>query len=372
MNVLRGILVVLLQAVTVSAGTVEHVVHISVDGLHADLLQQMVANDTAGALAGFRRFVDEGATTFNARTDFTHTNTLPNHTCMLACRPVLQPAGQPDDVHHGYTSNSNPGPNDTHHNRGNPNLPYVAATLDVAHDHGLTTGFYASKSKFVLFEHGYDAAHGAPDTIPPDDGRDKIDRYVNLWTGSPANASNLHATFLADMSATSFGYVFVHYLDPDAAGHLGGWGSALWEEAVHRVDDYLVELFALVDTHPALAGKTAIVLTTDHGGSGFDHGDASLAANYTIPFFVWGPGVDAGADLYVLNAAGRTDPGSSRPDYDASPPPIRNGDSGNLAMALLGLPPVPGSTVNAAQDLRTTHTAAVDSWPATRGKEGNR
>jgi hypothetical protein len=42
------------------------------------------------------------------RTDFTHTVTIPNHTCMATGRPVLQPDGQPNTVHHGYTNNGDP------------------------------------------------------------------------------------------------------------------------------------------------------------------------------------------------------------------------------------------------------------------------
>lgn len=61
--------------------------------------------------------------------------------------------------------------------------------------------------------------------------------------------------------------------------------------------------------------------------------------------------MDAGSDFYALNTASRTDPGRGRPDYNAASQPIRNGDSGNLALSLLGLPPVPGSSSNAAQDL---------------------
>jgi hypothetical protein len=100
-----------------------------------------------------------------------------------------------------------------------------------------------------------------------------------------------------------------------------------------------------------LNGKTAIILTSDHGGIRNTHGDPADPADYTIPFFVWGPGVEAAADLYSLNPATRLDPGAGRPDYGAAVQPIRNGDSGNLALQLLGLGPVSGSTINANQDL---------------------
>ncbi len=83
--------------------------------------------------------------------------------------------------------------------------------------------------------------------------------------------------------------------------------------------------------------------------------NATAPVNYTIPLFAWGEGVDAGADLYDLNAS-RVDPGTGRPDDDVPGQPLRNGDVANLALDLLGLPPVPGSLFNADQALRLADT----------------
>jgi hypothetical protein len=107
----------------------------------------------------------------------------------------------------------------------------------------------------------------------------------------------------------------------------------------------------LVEADAALAGRTMIIVTTDHGGIGANHGESELADNYTIPIFVWGAGVGRG-DLYAMNAETRSDPGGARPDYNAKRQPIRNGDTGNLALGLLGLGPIPGSLINSKQDLR--------------------
>jgi hypothetical protein len=359
----RAALLILLLATRASGADAEFVIQISVDGLRGDLLAQALRQDSSGRLRHFRRFVDEGACTFNARADFTHTITLPNHTCMLTGRPVSRPAGQPSTVSHGYVSNGEPGPDETLHNHGNPAVHYFASVFDVVHDAGLSTALYASKSKFVLYDRSYDAAHGAPDTIPPDQGTDKIDRYVSSWAGVPPNASSLQEILLADLRTKPYNYCFIHYLDPDAAGHAKGWGSPAWQEALRRVDGDLGELLDLIDTQPRLAGRTTLLVTADHGGRGKDHSIPSLAADYTIPFLAWGAGVERGADLYALNRGRRADPGTTRPDYDAVPQPIRNGDAANVGLMLLGLEPVPGSTIDARQDLVLHETMAGSRRP---------
>ena len=64
------------------------------------LLRCLAENDPAGACANFRRFGCEGVTTFNARSDYIHTVTLPNRMTLSTRWPVLQPTGQLNTVHH--------------------------------------------------------------------------------------------------------------------------------------------------------------------------------------------------------------------------------------------------------------------------------
>jgi hypothetical protein len=347
-----------------ASAPVEHVIFISVDGLRADLLSDLLTEDATGDFATFQRLVDEGASTFNARTDYSITKTLPNHTTMLTGRPVLQPDDQPDTVHHGYSSNSTPGPEDTLHNQGNPALDYVPSVFDVVHDHGLTTALYASKEKFAVFDRSYDAAHGAPDVTGLDDGADKIDAYLYAELGSPATAAPMHAAFAADLADGPAAFTFVSYRDPDSAGHDSAWASPTWNDAVRAVDGYLGDVLELVEATPDLADRTVVIVTSDHGGAGFGHSDPANRRDYQIPFFVWGADVLAGSDLYALNPGTREDPGNGRPDYGVAVAPIRNGDGANLALRLLGLPPIPGSTINAAQELMVSDDGTAAPGPA--------
>lgn len=322
-----------------SGAPVEHVIHISVDGLRPDAITALGPTN----LPNFYRFRTEGAFTENARTDYDYTVTLPNHTCQLTGRPVLGAQG------HGWTGNSDPPPGVTlASNRGF----YIAGAFDVAHDHGLRTAAYVSKTKFSLFDTSWNATNGAPDLVGEDNGRDKIDLYVYL-----ASTAALVNTLVANFSTQTFHYVFIHLTDPDSVGHSSGWDptpGSPYSNVIKTMDQRLGVLFDLVTTNAQLAGRTALLLTSDHGGYLTDHSNATLPQDYTIPFYVWGPGVMAGAPLYGLNPTNRLDPGTGRPTHAAAVQPIRNAEAANTCLKLLGLPAVPGSVFNAAQDLALT------------------
>jgi hypothetical protein len=327
------------------------VIHVSVDGLRPDAV---VSLGPAGCPA-FHRLMIEGAFTLNARTDCDYTNTLPNHACQMTGRDVTGPDG------HGISFNS-----DTGGTIEEAHGSYVAGVFDVAHDHGHFTALFTGKSKFALFERSWDQVNGAPDLTDEDDGRDKIDRYLCL-----GNTSDLVDSFLSLIGGAAPGYYLLHLRDPDTDGHAYGWESPEYQAAVMRMDRYIGAILDAVKGDPALAASTAVTVTADHGGTGSGHDDASEPHNYTIQLHAWGPGIPSGADVYGLNPASRLDPGPDRPPCDSTVPPVRNGESANLALSLLGLPPVPGSTIGKPQGLAVTAPAALPSVTITSPPDGS-
>jgi predicted AlkP superfamily pyrophosphatase or phosphodiesterase len=324
-----------------SAAPAKYVLQMSIDGLGSSYLQKLI---DAGELPTFKRLQQEAAFTHNARTDFDFTITLPNHTCMVTGRPVRDKAASPAAIPgHTWTINTDPGERNLHSNR----KEYVPSVFDVAHDHGLRTGAFVSKSKFSLYDQSYDERNGAPDTTGEDNGRDKIDVYVK------EGCEEMTDKFIAEMKANPFQYAFLHFADTDSAGHSKKWGSPEYNEALRKVDGLLAKILAMIDGDERFRGKTAIIISADHGGIDFNHGFNTNPLNYTIPFYVWGAGVKPTSDLYSHNNGTRVNPEAGRPDYtETGKQPIRNGDGGNLALTLLGLPPIPTSTINAAQDLK--------------------
>ncbi len=314
------------------------VIFISVDGMRPDAVDVL---GPEGAPT-FHRLRREGAFTSNARTDKVYTITLPNHTCMVTSRGVVGSEG------HNWISNGDPklGQN-LHRNRKS----YVASMFDVAHDNGFATALYASKSKFSLYDLSFDASMGAEDKTDEDNGRDKIDHVV-----INEDTSALMTSLLSDLAVKPADLTMLHLRNCDSAGHAEGWILATgtpYMEALRKVDGLLGQLIAGIEASPTLKGDTWIVLTADHGGltATKGHGESKEHENFSIPFYTWGPGVKAGTDLYSINTSAREDPGKENPAYTQSYQPIRNGDAGNLCLSLLRLPPIPGSTINSAQDL---------------------
>ncbi len=318
----------------------ETVLLVSVDGLRSDALIAV-----PGTLPGFGR-LRQGASTLNARTDPDRTITLPNHTGMVTGRLVEGPDGhhwiRNDEVQDGETIHGNA-------------KAYVASVFDVAHDRGAWTGIFCGKPKFHLYDDSYDATRGAEDAIAPDDGRDKIDRF--FVDPVPSKLADALIAELARADARAKRFFFVHFAITDLTAHAKGWDltpGSPYMKALAEVDVALGRILDGVEAGERLRGRTAIVLTADHGGGApyKSHDQAHMWVDYVIPFLVW-TGGGAPADLYATNAATRREPGLGRPrPGDGALAPVRNADAGNLCLDLLGMPAIPGSTVNAAQDLR--------------------
>ncbi len=180
----------------------------------------------------------------------------------------------------------------------------MSGIFDVVHDNGLSTSLYASKDKFVLFENSYNAANGAPDVTGIDNGTDKIDVYVNNDLDSTAMLN----TLLANLQANPTRYTFVHFHDVDTTGHAWSWGGQQYFDNTFYVDEKIGAIWNMVKVHPLMANNTTIIITADHGGNNYAHADSSLDVNYTIPFYLWGPGIPANADLYGINGQTRLTP----------------------------------------------------------------
>jgi hypothetical protein len=311
-------------------GEVTHVVQVSVDGFNPDAI---AALGPSGA-PHLHALIADGASTLDARTAVEVTRTLPNHTSMLTARTVLGAGG------HQVSFNEDDG-RTVHAAAGE----YVASAFDVVHDAGLRTAFYAGSTKFAFLDRTWNATNGAPDTIGADDGRDKIDTY--LKDSGDVTTAALVAQLTSPTPAT---FSFLHLAAPDAAGHASGFMGTEYLQAVSQVDGLIGQVRAAIESDPDLAGHTVLIVTADHGGRGLEHADPTSIDNYRIPLLVWGSGVGVGADLYALNPD-RAHPGTTRPGYGDVPPPLRNGETANLVTDLLGLPPVPGSTLDVDQSL---------------------
>jgi predicted AlkP superfamily pyrophosphatase or phosphodiesterase len=334
-SLLSAVVVGLLPA-SVAPGTavaavpvVDHVVLVSVDGLNPDAIRQL---GRTGAPT-FYRLMTQGASTMNARTVYDATQTLPNHTSMVTGRPVTAAGG------HRVTFNEDNG--STVHVRAGT---YVASTFDVVHDSGGRTALYAGKEKFDFLDRSWNATNGAVDRTGVNNGRDKIDVYRRAAPGVLTDA------LIAALRSAPPDFAMLHLRGPDSVGHAQGYMSQAYVNEVAATDRLIGRLLNAVAGSPSLASSTTVVVTSDHGGLGFSHADPTRAVNYTIPFFVWGRGVPAGADLYARNPD-RANPGTSRPTYAAAVQPIRNAEAGNLVTELLGLRAIPGSRINAAQTL---------------------
>ena len=297
----------------------KHVVLISFDGLRPDAITAL-GREKASA---FYKMIEEGASTLNARTDYDYTVTLPNHTCMVTGYPVLGAHG------HQVTENSLVDKS-VHDFAGR----HVFSVFETLRQNQRRSVMLASKPKFNIYEHSFPMDSASISDYDDSKTLKAFDKLVQ--EGLPD-------------------FVFMHFSNPDHVGHEQGWDinpNSPYMKQVEILNEALQKIIQLIDSNNSLNDSTVIIVTTDHGGEGKGHGDNSNPLDYTIPFIIWGKAVARGEDLYKINSDRRTDPLKERINNDQSGQPIRNGDAANLAVSLLGLASIEGSTIGFDKPLK--------------------
>jgi predicted AlkP superfamily pyrophosphatase or phosphodiesterase len=233
----------------------EHVVVVSIDGLRPDGLSPSTS-ETIWEL------IDSGSYTLDAQT-ILPSSTLPSHASMLS--------GVEPSVH-GILWNDDDPPVD---------FPDVFTVFDLVSEAGLTGAAFFGKRKLAQLLEVDEVQHLE---IP---GR---------WAWGQRHAGDTVEEVREYLEAGAEpSLLFVHLGEPDWAGHDHGWLSEEYWEAVAEADEAIGVLLQVLDTHLE-AGEYTLIVTADHGGSGYTHG-GSDPESLTIPWIAWGEGVRTGSRL---------------------------------------------------------------------------
>lgn len=219
-------------------------------------------------MPNLKKLAAEGAVTWQANTIFP-SKTLPSHTSMLT--------GVGPDKHNVLWNNYEP-------IRGKVKVPTIFA-LAKQSDPKLVTAIFAGK---VKFRHLW-----LPDSLDrfdfkgivedkPVAGTAEIEKSVNPAQSVAKSAAAYIVEKKPDLC-------FIHFPDPDSAGHKSGWGSPEQKEAFKVSDQALSQITAALK-EAGIADSSVIIISADHGGHAKTHGE-NIPDDMNIPWIAWGKGV---------------------------------------------------------------------------------
>lgn len=275
-------------AETRTAGTAEQVVLISVDGLRPDAIDAAPAKTLQGLL---RRgsFCPEAETIATSET-------LPAHASMFSGL---------DSPRHEVTWND-----------ARPGTMRHPTIFSAAADAGLSTAMLFAKDKFHYFVRP-GSVHW---TFGPRRG-----------TGRMLSAGAMAKAFRDEWPQRRYRLTFVHLADADTAGHGSGWMSPHYLEAVRQADAAIGEMLDVIRSSGS-SGRTALLITADHGGHGRGHywREGRSLENLAIPWIGAGAGVKSAGALDVA---------------------VKITDTAPTVLALLGVPALSGVDGRVVQEL---------------------
>ena len=201
------------------------VLHIVLDGLTARSVDSLLSD---GRLPNLAKLKANGAFTDNARIDHDSSQTLPTHVSMFTGMNV-EDHGVKDDKDPGTPKSIN----------GLENIFDLVSDANIG-----DTCFFGSKDKFKFFERSswsityFDYNKNGDDTIK------SIREKMN--------------------SRDPCRYAFVHFREPDKAGHADGPDGKEYHRAVELADEYVGQVLEIYKSLRML-DQTAIIVMPDHG-----------------------------------------------------------------------------------------------------------
>jgi predicted AlkP superfamily pyrophosphatase or phosphodiesterase len=259
-----------LQAATAwAAPPAQHVFIISIDGGKPAAIHQ-------SQMPTLERLAAEGACTWNAHTIFPSL-TLPSHTSMLT--------GVGPEKHHILWNKWKP-------EAGVVQTPTIFAE---ASRRGFSTAMFVGKEKFRHLRQP-----GTVDEFDFDEAAAKPARRPLLNWLLPAKPKTVMAPVVAQRAADYIlrhkpNLCFIHFTDPDDAGHEFGWGSPQQLRALATVDAALETVLEAIQKS-GIQPESVIIVTADHGGHRKTHG-SRRPEDTTIPWIVWGKDVKHGCPI---------------------------------------------------------------------------
>lgn len=239
----------------------DHVFIISFDGGKPAVIHE-------AEMPVLKKIAAEGAVTWTAQT-IIPPKTLQSHTSMLT--------GVGPEKHHVDWNNYTP-------IKGKVKVPTIFA-LAKQHDATLGTAMFPGKQKFRhLWQPGsldvFD--YNGPQEDKPLAGTEEIEKLVIPAQTVARNAS-------AYIIAKKPNLCFIHFPDPDSAGHKSGWGSPEQKEAFKVSDQALGQIIKAID-QAGIASSTVVLISADHGGHLKTHGE-NIPDDMNIPWVARGKGV---------------------------------------------------------------------------------
>ena len=306
---------------------IDHVVVVAVPGLTSTVVRGF-----GSKVSEIGRLTANGASTTNARTATENTGPDANLMSLISGRRVFPKGGG-----HGVGSKQTL-PTTVHQSAGQ----YVSSIFDLAHNTSGRTTFVSSRKQTELVRRSWNKKSGGKDPYGKDDGTAKIDKFkvarddaavVGWWREKIARkASDLSVIELSGVAK---------------AGQADGYTGPKYQKAVKSAFRRVAAIRRGIDKQAEMTGTTLLVVTGTGGAQRTKGSSNTWAESYRVPMWITGPGVSAASDLYALNPA-YVSPGKKQVPYSGDQP-IRVGDLANLVVRTLGLPPVPGSTMDPQQ-----------------------